>query len=100
MTSDVIATLHNGDGDRCVKIVKRADGTFGLREFRKDPEDAGGWTLVSDSPTANHATKEQALDAARAGVAWLGEIASPWDPPPLTPPRKGGGGPVSAAGKG
>ena len=40
---------------------KRAlDGTFGFKEFRRDPEDAGGWTLVSDTPGAIFATQEQA----------------------------------------
>jgi hypothetical protein len=69
----VIATLHNEDANRCVKIVKRPDGAFGFQEFRRDPEDAGGWTLVGDAPRAAYATEAQANKAARASVRWLGE---------------------------
>ena len=74
MASGVIATLHNKDGDRAVKIIKRPDGTFGFNEFRRDPEDAGGWTLVRENPTGIYATQEQAAAAARAG--WLRDTAS------------------------
>lgn len=74
MTSDVITTLHNDDANRCVKIIKRSDDTFGLNEFRRDPEDAGGWTLVRENPRGTYATQAQAVAAARVG--WLRDIAS------------------------
>ena len=77
MTSDVTTTLHNDDAHKCVKIVKRPDGNFGFREFRRDPEDAGGWTLVSDSSQASYATEAQAAAAARAAVGWLRDNALP-----------------------
>ena len=70
MDADVIETLHNEGGDRCVKIVRQGDGHFGFREFRKDPEDAGGWTLVSDAQGI-YATRGQAEAAAATRVAWL-----------------------------
>ena len=66
VSSNVIRTLHNDDGHRCVKIVKASDGVFGFQEFRRDPEDAGGWTLVRDAPQATYATEAQATAAARA----------------------------------
>jgi hypothetical protein len=75
MDSNVIATLHSGDGDRAVKIVRRADGRFGLKEFRRDPEDAGGWTFVRDTPEGVYATEAEAGAAARSGVAWLRDVA-------------------------
>ena len=75
MSSNVIATLHDDDGHRCVKITKGPDGSFGFKEFRKDPEDAGGWTLVNDTPPAIYATEAQATAAARAGIAWFREMA-------------------------
>lgn len=77
MTSSVTTTLHNDGADRCVKIIRRSDGNFGFREFRRDPEDAGGWTLVSDSSQATYATEQQAAAAARAEVAWLRDNAPP-----------------------
>ena len=30
--------------------MKQPDGTFGFNEFRRDPEDAGGWTLTRANP--------------------------------------------------
>ncbi len=74
MTSRVMATLHNEDADRAVKIIKRSDGTFGCNEFRRDPEDAGGWTLVRENASETYATQAQAVAAARAG--WLRDVAS------------------------
>ena len=56
MSSGVIATLHDDDASQCVKIIKRPDGNFGFQEFRRDPEDAGGWTLVRHGPGAAFAT--------------------------------------------
>jgi hypothetical protein len=71
MASGVITSLHNDEVDRCVDIVKQGDGTFVFKEFRRDPEDSGGWTLVSYNPAAVYATEAQALAAARASIAWL-----------------------------
>ncbi len=64
-------SLHNDAVDRCVDIIANDDGTFGLKEFRRDPEDRGGWTLVSYNPRAVFATQQQAIAAAKASVAWL-----------------------------
>jgi hypothetical protein len=75
IASSVIATLHNKDADRAVKIMKWPDGTFGCNEFRRDPEDAGRWTLVRENASGTYATQEQAIAVARAG--WLRDTASP-----------------------
>ncbi len=77
MTSGVVATLHNPAADRCVKIVKGDDGAFGFKEFRRDPEDSGGWTVVADNSQALYASKDQALAAAQGAVPWLRDMASP-----------------------
>ena len=71
MASDVVASLHNDAVDRCVDIIKRPDGTFGFKEFRRDPEDSGGWTLIGYNPGGTYATEAQAVAAATAAVAWL-----------------------------
>lgn len=70
MASGVVVSLHNDDVDRCVDIIAHPDGTFGFKEFRRDPEDRGGWTLVGHNPRA----REQATAAARASVIWLREL--------------------------
>jgi hypothetical protein len=74
MASGVIATLHNEDADRAVKVIKGSDGTFVFNEFRRDPEDAGGWTLVRENASGTYATEAQAVAAARAG--WLRDVVS------------------------
>ena len=71
MTSHVIMSLHNNEVDRCVDILRHEDGTFGFKEFRRDPEDRGGWTLVSYNPQKVYSTEDQAIAAARAAVVWL-----------------------------
>lgn len=70
----VMATLHNKSADRAVKIIERPDGTFECNEFRRDPEDAGRWTLVRENASGTYATQAQAVAAARAG--WLRDVAS------------------------
>ena len=60
--------------DRCVDIFSRPDGTFGFEEFRRDPEDMGAWTPVAYYSEREYATGEDALEAARASVTWLGEV--------------------------
>ena len=71
MTSHVIRSLHNDEVDRCADILRHEDGTFGFKEFRRDPEDRGGWTLVSYNPQKIYSTEDQAVAAARAAVVWL-----------------------------
>ena len=73
MSVGVIATLHNEDADRCVKIMRQPDGAFGFTEFRRDPEDAGGWTAIRENPRGTFATQAQAAAAAEDDIAWLRE---------------------------
>jgi hypothetical protein len=75
MYSGVVTTVHSEDAQRAIKVIKRADGRFGFNEFRREPEDAGGWTLVREDPAGTFATPDQAVAAARAG--WLQAFAPP-----------------------
>jgi hypothetical protein len=81
MASGVVTSLHNDEVDRCVDIIAHPNGTFGFKEFRRDPEDRGGWTLVSHNPRAIFATQQQAVAAARAAVGWLRERHVSLSPP-------------------
>lgn len=76
MSGNVMTTMHSDDAHRCVKIIRGADGTFGFQEYRREPEDAGRWSLVSDRSLGSFATQGQALAAARADVAWLRDATS------------------------
>src|SRR6266403_513923 len=51
----VLASRENAEGNRCVDIFRRDDGSFGFEEYRRDPEDRGG------------GGRQRRLDAALAG---------------------------------
>ena len=67
----VLASIENGEHDRCVDIFRRPDGTFGYEEFRRDPEDRGLWTPVRFFSGAVFATFVDARVSARDAVPWL-----------------------------
>ena len=46
MSPVVLSSIETFDGDRCVDIFQRADGTFGFDEFRRDPETKTGWVRI------------------------------------------------------
>lgn len=67
----VLASINNDDGSRCVDIVRRADGTFGFEEYRRDPEDQGRWSHAGNFGARIYATRDAAEAAARTAIAWL-----------------------------
>lgn len=69
----VFASIENDVHDRCVDLFLRPDGSFGFEEFRRDPEDAGGWTPVSYYSGHTFASRELATQAAVGAVGWLGD---------------------------
>lgn len=42
----VLRSLEDESGQRCVDILRLADGTISLQEFRRDPEDPRGWAAT------------------------------------------------------
>jgi hypothetical protein len=76
MSADrMLTSIHNDPTDRCVDFYLRPDGRVGFKEFRRDPEDQGVWTLTSFDERALFATYDEALRAAVARVPWLGAAA-------------------------
>jgi hypothetical protein len=67
----VLTSLEDSEGQRCVDIFQRADGSFGFKECRRDPEDCGNWTPARDYSQLNYETKEAALRGAAAALGWL-----------------------------
>jgi len=67
----VLRSYEDADGFRCIDIFRRSDGTFGFKEFRRDPEDAGRWTLIADHSHWSYPTENEALDAAVQEVSWF-----------------------------
>ena len=72
-TDSVLHSVNNEYADRCVDFFVRADGSFGYKEFRRDPEDQGAWFITAFDSTAVYACYEDALQSALLRVAWLSE---------------------------
>jgi hypothetical protein len=73
----VLASHQTDEGNRCVDIFSRPNGTFGFEEFRRDPEDLGEWTPLSYFSGREYATEDEAVAAARRAVVWLGPLLAP-----------------------
>jgi len=67
----VLASLENGDGTRCVDLFRRADGTHGFEEYRRDPEDPRGWSGAAGFGERVFADESAARSAAELAVKWL-----------------------------
>ena len=72
--NQVFRSIDNLDASRCVDIFRRADGTFGFEEFRRDVEDARGWFPVGGYSDRIFADHSDALTAAASSVPWLAEV--------------------------
>ena len=68
----VFSSIENTDHDRCVDLFYRPDGSFGFEEFRRDVEDAGGWTPMQFYSGASYSSLEDLHAAAARAVEWLG----------------------------
>jgi hypothetical protein len=73
----VLASHEIPEGNRCVDVFTRPDGTFGFEEFRRDPEDMGAWTPVAYFSGHKYQTANEALTAATEAVPWLGQALNP-----------------------
>jgi hypothetical protein len=71
VATKVVASFNSPEGDRCVDIFVRDDGTFGFEEYRRDPEDMRGWFSLHRYSYQAFATNEDALTQAKATVAWM-----------------------------
>lgn len=73
----VFTSIENHEGNRCVDLFQRPDGTYGFEEFRKDPEDGGAWTPVRYYSAATYATQDETLRAAEGAVSWFAQLQHP-----------------------
>ena len=75
-TERMLTSIHNDPTDRCVDFFTRPDGRIGFKEYRRDPEDQGGWTLTAFDQRAVFSSYADALRAASARVGWLAAAAA------------------------
>lgn len=67
----VVCSIEAPGGARCVDIFRRQDMRFGFAEYRRDPEDPGGWYPTGLGSDARLGTEEIALEEACRAVPWL-----------------------------
>lgn len=71
MKNQVIQSLETPDGDRCVDLFKRPDGTFGFEIYRRDTEALTGWFAIGVNIERSFATDQLALEAAAQLAPWI-----------------------------
>jgi len=71
----VTSSIQTFEGDRCVDVFVRPNGTFGYEEFRKDPEDLGAWTPLHYFSGREFSNEDEAVDAARISVSWFSQLS-------------------------
>ena len=70
----VIESYQTFDGVHCVDVFSRPNGTFGYEEFRRDPEDMGAWTPIGYFSVHDYGSRDEAFEAARERISWLGPL--------------------------
>ncbi len=69
----VFSSVENAEHDRCVDFFFRPDSTFGFEEFRRDVEDAGGWTPTQFYSAKVYANGQDAYQEAERLIAWCAD---------------------------
>jgi len=69
----VVQSIEDVTGDRCVDIMRLANGQFAFRECRRDPEDSHGWRYLSEVPPQGFRSQAAARKAAALKVGWMQE---------------------------
>lgn len=67
----VLRSIETPDGDRCVDIFRRADGSFGFEGYRRDAEDTSGWFRVTSYGEQTYADEATAMAAAARIFPWI-----------------------------
>lgn len=55
----------------CVDIFQRPDGSWGMEEYRRDPEDGRGWYVTGFLGEVRYTDRESALSAAESLISWF-----------------------------
>lgn len=74
MNDVIINSIEDDDGLRCVDIALATDGQFWFKEFRRDPEDGGRWTLTADYSATRFGAEADAFAAASGRIDWFAEV--------------------------
>ena len=66
----VLQSIETSDGDRCVDIFQRSDGSYGFEGYRRDAEDTSGWFRVTQFGEQRYDSEPGALKAAIRVFPW------------------------------
>ena len=71
LDSKTLESFESSDGLFCIDVFRRADGSFGFEEFRRDFEDSRGWFPIGGYSKLVFLKKEEAFAAAFNKVKWF-----------------------------
>ncbi|MDD9878015.1 MAG: hypothetical protein OXR84_11300 [Magnetovibrio sp.] len=69
----VINSIETPEGDRCVDLFRRADGTHGFEVYRRDAESLTGWYAIGGFADRTYASQAEARAAAVRVAPWIPE---------------------------
>ena len=70
----VLRSIETPDGQVCVDIFRRPDGTHGFAAFRRDSEDGRGWYALGADGGLAFGSEEEALAEAARQYPWVGAV--------------------------
>ncbi len=70
----VIHSFETPDGQQCVDLFRRPDGSYGFETYRRDAEDARGWFATSNYSRHSFPSEAAAQKAAVSRVPWLAPL--------------------------
>ena len=71
MKNRVLNSIETPNGDRCVDLFIRPDGSFGFEMYRSDTETLTGWFPIGSYINTSFPTEDAAHHAASAVAPWL-----------------------------
>jgi hypothetical protein len=74
MRCTVLTSLETPDGTQCVDFFLREDGTFGFEQYRSEYDGPSQWQSLSKYSQLTFASGQEALQAAKQHVPWLGRV--------------------------
>lgn len=70
----VLDSIETSNGDRCVDLFVRPDGSFGFEIYRRDSEALSGWFPIGGFANQRFQSRENAREAAASYAPWLSKM--------------------------
>ena len=66
-----IRSIEDPSGTHCIDLFSHPDNTITAKQFRRDPEDEGRWSLIADYSSIHYLTESDAIASLSNSVPWL-----------------------------